>query len=177
MAITILLLIFLLLTLLMLFVIYSAFWGFAVTRVPFVPTPTGDIRQLVARLGLSERDVIYELGSGNGRVVFELETLTGALLVGYEAVLWTHLWALLKKWRRRARAKFVYGNFFRHNWSEATVIYCYLYPPLMPAVGAKVLAECRPGTRVVSRDFPITALAETERIDTSPGHSLYIYRI
>lgn len=177
MAIIILLIIFLIFALLLLFIIGSAFLGFALTRVPFVPTPEADIRQMVAHLQLSDDDVFYELGSGNGRVVFLVEAMSGATVVGYESTLWTHWWARLKKSWSGAQAKLVFGNFFRHSWSDATIIYCYLYPPLMSAVGAKVLAECRPGTRVVSRDFPITNLNVTGRIDTRPGHSLFIYEI
>jgi len=168
---------FLLLSLFLLFIVGSAFLGFVFTRVPFVPTPKGDVEQMVRHLGLSQDDVFYELGSGNGRVVFGVEALSGARAVGYESTLWTHLWASLRKRWRRAKARLVYGNFFKHNWSEATVIYCYLYPPLMSSVGAKVLAECRPGTRVVSRDFPITNLREVGILRTRPHHSLYIYEV
>ena len=168
---------FLLLAILLLFIIASAFLGFVITRVPFVPTPSRHIRLVAGHLNLSKRDTILELGSGNGRVAFLLEQLSGGRVIGYEAALWTHWWAQLEKKIRRSRVKFIRGNFFKHDWDRATVIYCYLYPPLMARVGEKALADCRPGTRVISHDFSIPNLRQVAIVETRPGHCFYIYQV
>jgi SAM-dependent methyltransferase len=171
------LLFFLLLAIFLLFIIASAFLGFVITRVPFVPTPSFDIPLLVDRVRLSDRDTILELGSGNGRVAFLLEKLTRARVIGYEATLWTHWWAQLKKQARRSRATFVFGNFFNHDWSQATAIYIYLYPPLMSRIVEKIQADCRPGTMVISRDFPMSGLRQVDTFRSTPKHRFFIYQV
>jgi hypothetical protein len=168
---------FLLGALLILFFITSAFLGFVITRVPFVPTAARDIRTIAERVPLTPSDVIYDLGSGNGKVAFMLERLTGAQTVGFEATLWTHWYARLKRWLTRSKAKFIRGNFFKHNWSPATVIYCYLYPPLMTQIGEKILAECRPGTTVIVRDFPIANWQHTDYFRTYGRHEVFVYKV
>lgn len=167
----------LLFSLLVLFWILSSFYGFLITRVPFVPTAARDLQLIVERVPLSKQDVIYDLGSGNGKVAFTLEKLTGAQTVGFEAMLWTHWYALLKKLFTRSQARFVRGNFFRYNWGEATVIYCYLYPPLMRRVGEKVKQDCKQGTRVIVRDFPIPNLPQVDYFKTYGNHEVFIYQI
>ncbi len=168
---------FLLFSILVLLVITSAFFGFLITRVPFVPTAARDIHAIAERISLTERDIIYDLGSGNGKVAFMLADLTGAQTVGFEAMLWTHWYARIKQALTRSRARFVRGDFFKHSWSDATVIYCYLYPPLMKRIGEKVLAECKPGTRIVARDFPIANLPQVDYFRTYKNHEIFIYRI
>jgi SAM-dependent methyltransferase len=183
MAIILFFCLFLLFSLLLLFWIVSSFLGFVITRVPFVPTAARDIHTIAERVPLSEDDVIYDLGSGNGKVVFMLERLTGARTVGFETTLWTHWYALAKQLfynvgnKRRSRARFVLGNFFKHDWSGASVVYCYLYPPLMRQVGDKVLAECKPGTRVIVRDFPIPNLPQVGHFHTYGRHEIFIYQV
>lgn len=164
-------------SLLLLVWITSSFLGFVMTRVPFVPTTARDIRLIVERVPLSSHDIVYDLGSGNGKVVFMLERLTGAQAIGFEAMLWAHWYARIKRALTRSGATFVLGNFFKHDWSKATVVYCYLYPPLMRQIGEKILAECKPGTRVIVRDFPIPNLPQIDHFQTHKNHEVFIYRV
>src|SRR5690349_8136827 len=91
MLLTIGLLFFLLLALVMLFVISSSLIGFLLTRVPFVPTSRKDIEFIANQLKISSKDTFYDLGSGNGKVVFLIEKLTGAKTKGFELTWWTYL--------------------------------------------------------------------------------------
>lgn len=160
-----------------LFFITSSFFGFIMTRVPFVPTAARDIRAIAERVPMSNTDIIYDLGSGNGKVAFMLEKITGARTVGFEAMLWTHWYAQLKRLLTGSRAKFVRGNFFKHDWSEATVIYCYLYPPLMTQIGKKVLVECSTGTTLIVRDFPIANWQHVDYFRTHGRHEVFVYKV
>ena len=76
MGLTIFLVLMFLFALLLLFVIISAFLGFLLTRVPFVPTRASEIEFIVKELGITSRDVFYDLGSGDGKVVFLIEKLS-----------------------------------------------------------------------------------------------------
>lgn len=156
--------------------ITSAFVGFVRTRVPFVPSPEADIEFIVKELPISSKDVFYELGSGNGRVVFVVEKLTGAKSVGFELTGWTHWYAKLKAFVNKSRAIFYKKNFFKVPWHEASVIYCYLYPPLMGKIEEKFLAELKPGSVAIIRDFPFPTLKPEQVYNRPHGHELYVYR-
>src|SRR6266404_2400683 len=140
---TYLLLIMLVFVCVLLFIIVSEFIAFLRTRVPFVPTHAGDIEFIVKQLGITSRNTFYDLGSGNGKVVFLVEDLTGAKVKGFELSWWTILFSKLKAVVKRSKASFISQNFFKADWSGADYVYGYLFPPLMGRVKEKFLAECR----------------------------------
>ena len=162
---------------LMLFVITSAFLGFLITRVPFVPTYASDIKFIVDKLKISSKDVFYDLGSGNGKVVFLVEKLSGAKTKGFEQTLWTHWWAKLHKFFSKSKAEFSNNNFFNQDWSEANIIYCYLYPPLMRRVEEKFKHNMKPGSIAIVRDFPFPTLPYAEKYYLPKDHEIYVYRL
>ncbi|MBL8029801.1 MAG: hypothetical protein JNN11_00980 [Candidatus Doudnabacteria bacterium] len=172
---------FLLFTCFLLFIISSAFIGFVRTRVPFVPTSDADVEFLVKELGIRNQDVFYELGSGNGKVCFAVTRQTGAKTVGYELTRWTHLWAVVKsKFKNRppvggSKIQFKRKDFFKEDWSQATVIYGYLYPPLMSRVKEKFLNECKPGTKAIMRDFFLPNLEPNAVYKRPNDHEIYVY--
>jgi hypothetical protein len=172
----IILLCFLVLVIILLFVIVSEFVAFLRTRVPFVPTHAGDIEFIVKKLGITSADVFYDLGSGNGKVVFLVESLSGAKVKGFELSWWTILFAKLKALFIGSKAKFVNKNFFKQDWSGANYIYGYLYPPLMGRVKEKFLSECRPGSVAIIRDFPLPDLKPNETYFLPKEHEIYIYK-
>lgn len=173
-----LLLIFLLLfSIIFTFVMFTSLVGFAMTRVPYVRTSRGDIEEIVKELPITQKDIFFDLGCGDGKVVFEVERLSGAKGRGFELTLWTHLLSRFKKFVLGSRAEFVLGNFFKQDFSEATIIYCYLFPGLMRSVGEKVLSDCKQNTLVVSRDFPIENLEEIKKWKSKTGHTLYVYQV
>lgn len=158
-----------------LFVITSAFLGFLQTRVPFVPTSREDVEFFVKKLAMGPKDVFIDLGSGDGRVCFLVETACGAQTIGYEMTWWTHFLAKSKARLKKFKARFYCQNFFKADWSGASVVYGYLYPPLMRQVEEKFLADCKPGTFAVIRDFPLPGLKPVEVIYRPGKHEIYIY--
>ncbi|MDE2311707.1 MAG: hypothetical protein KGJ93_01265 [Patescibacteria group bacterium] len=146
------------------------------TRVPFVPTTAADVEFIVKKLGIKDNAVFYDLGSGDGRVAFLVEELSGAKVVGYELTWWTHLLAKIKKVFRRSKARFYNQNFFKHGWQEADYVYGYLYPPLMSRIEEKFLADCRPGSIAIIRDFPFPNLKPQDVYFMPKKHEIYIYR-
>jgi hypothetical protein len=170
------LLFFLCLVIVLLFVILSEFIAFVRTRVPFVPTHAGDIRFIVKKLRIAPSEVFYDLGSGNGKVVFLVEKLSGARAVGFELSWWTVLYAKIKAKIKGSRVKFLNKNFFKQDWSAANYIYGYLYPPLMRRVRDKFLSDCKPGTIAIIRDFPLPDIKPEEIYYLPKDHEIYIYR-
>jgi hypothetical protein len=143
-----------------------------------VPTSASDIEFAVKKLNISSKDYFFDLGSGDGKVCFLVHRLSGAKCVGFELTWWTHLLAQIKRKAlsvKREELDFRNQNFFKQPWAEATVIYGYLYPPLMGRVEEKFLAECRPGSFAVIRDFPFPNLKPKEVIFRPKRHELYVY--
>lgn len=168
---------FLLFSFALLFVIASTCIGFIYTNIPFIKSKKEDFEFVIRDLGINRSALIYELGSGDGHIAFHAEKLTGAKVKGFEATLWPYLVSLIKKKIKNSKAEFVFGNFFKANWSEATVIYFYLYPPIMPKVVAKIKSECKPGTVIISHDFPLSNLGEEKYYPFLKPHGIYVYRI
>ncbi len=185
---TLILLGFLLFALLLLFVIISAFFGFLITKVPFVPTTKHDIQFIVEKLKITSKNIFYDLGSGNGKVCFLVNKLSGAQCVGYELTWWTHLWAVIKskfihlrqgfggQENQKTKLQFKHQDFFKANWSEADFIYAYLFPFLMAKIEEKFLAECKSGAVAIVRDFPFPHLKYSEKYFLPKNHEIYIYR-
>jgi hypothetical protein len=177
MILTIFLVLMLVFAFVMLFIITSAFFGFLITRVPFVPTYTSDIEFIVKKFNIQPSQVFYDLGSGDGKVCFLVNKLTGAKCVGFELTLWTHLLAALKLKvkSKKSKVEFRNTNFFKANWQEADFIYGYLYPPLMGRVEEKFLKESKSGSIAIIRDFPFPNLKPQEVIKRPKEHEIYIY--
>lgn len=151
--------------------------NFMQTRVPFVPTSKEDIADLVEHLGITETDFVFDIGSGNGKVLFIIEQLTKAQTRGLQRAGWTQTYAKIRKCLTGSKIELLSGNFFDFPWSEATVVYAYLYPFLMRQVGEKALHECKPGTKIVARDFPIPNLRLLDYWETPSHHNMFIYII
>ncbi len=177
MLLTSILIFFLVFAFFLLFIITSAFLGFLITRVPFVPTYTADIKFIVEKLKISSKDTFYDLGSGNGKVVFLVEKLSGAKTKGFEQTLWTHWWAQLQKILTRSNAEFSNRNFFKADWSGVNIIYCYLYPPLMGRIEEKFQKEMKPGSIAIVRDFPFPTLSYSQKYYLPKDHEIYIYKL
>ncbi len=123
--------------------------------VPFVESPQPVVTKMLELARVTEDDVVYDLGSGDGRIVIKAATKYGARGVGIEIK--PHL---VKKSRQNAkqagvndRVKFLQGDLFEADISDATVVTLYLLPSVNKELRPKLFSELEPGTRVVSHDF------------------------
>ena len=97
---------------------------FAGSDAPYVPTKMDKIREVLKSAGIKKGKKFYELGSGDGRVVFEAAKL-GAHPIGIEQSL---LRVLYSRYKKVKNAKFIHGNIFSKTYSDADIIYIYLLP-------------------------------------------------
>lgn len=123
--------------------------------VIFVPTPEAVVDAMLKVAGVTSKDVVYDLGSGDGRIVITAAKNYGARGVGIEIDP-----LMVKKATENAaaagvsdRVRFVNGNLFTAEISEATVVTLYLLQSLNERLRPKLVRELRPGTRVVSHVF------------------------
>jgi SAM-dependent methyltransferase len=123
--------------------------------VPFVPTPTEVVNAMLKLAGVNKGDVVYDLGSGDGRIVIAAAKRHGAHAVGIDIDP-----ARIDEATRNARqagvadrVRFIRQDLFDADIGEATVVTLYLLPRVNQRLRPKLLAELKPGTRVVSHGF------------------------
>jgi SAM-dependent methyltransferase len=123
--------------------------------VPYVQTPTDVVTEMLKLAAVKADDVVYDLGSGDGRIVIAAARDFGARGVGIEID--PSLVALSAESARRAgvgdRVTFRSDDFFETDLSDATVVTLYLSRSINQRLRPKLLRELRPGARIVSHNF------------------------
>jgi hypothetical protein len=147
--------------------------------VPYVPTPPEVVARMLAMANVKRNDVLYDLGSGDGRILITAAKRYGSRGVGYEidpkriqeANENARLAGVLD------RVRFIKQDLFEADLSEATVVTLYLLPQVNLKLRPKLLRELKPGTRIVSHNYgmgdwdPI----KTERLKTARSEHLVFY--
>jgi len=124
---------------------------------PYVPTPWVIVDAMLNLADIRADDVVYDLGSGDGRLVITAAKRYKARGVGVE--LQPELVALANEGAKKEgvadRVKFIQGDLFETDIREATVVTLYLLPRFVTRLVPRFLAELKPGTRIVSHDYPL----------------------
>lgn len=144
--------------------------------VPFVPTPDSVVAEMLRIANVNENDVIYDLGSGDGRIVIMAAQEYGAQGVGVDIDP-----DLIEKANENARqagvsdqTQFVQQDLFETDISEASVVTLYLLPDINLKLRPKLLAELQPGTRIVSHAFDMGDW-EPEQVVQVDGRTVYYW--
>ena len=147
--------------------------------VPFLVTPPEIVERMLKLAAVRPDDVVYELGSGDGRIVIAAARDFGARqAVGIEID--PGLVARSREYARRAgvadRVTFREQDLFQTDLSSATVVTLYLTREVNVRLRPKLLAELAPGTRVVSFNFDMGDWEPTTmiRVDVS-GRAVPVY--
>lgn len=151
------------------------FWTHA-RGAPWVPTPFAAVRKMLEIAEVGPGDLVYDLGSGDGRVLVIAAREFGARVVGIELDLLRYAWtrSLLRVLRLREQARVIWGDFFHIDIGQADVVILFLRQDTNELLKVKLLLELRPGTRVVSYKntflgWPVERKDEEQRI--------YMYRV
>ena len=132
---------------------------------PYVPSPQSVVADMLRYAHVGPDDFLIDLGSGDGRIVRTAAKVFGARGFGVEIKenLVRQANAAAQKEGIADRAKFYQQDLFKTDLSRATVVTMYLLPDTVVLLKDKFLAELKPGTRVVSHDYPLTGW---EPVDT-----------
>ena len=124
-------------------------------EVPYVQTPPLVVRRMLQMAEVTAKDVLWDLGSGDGRIVIAAATQFGARGVGYEIdpALIRESRALAQKAGVAARAKFMEKDLFALAFAEPSVVTLYLLPEFNMKLRPLLLSQMRPGSRVVSHEW------------------------
>lgn len=145
--------------------------------VPYVPSSPGVVKAMLDLGSVSDKDLVYDLGSGDGRIVIGAAE-RGAKAIGIEIdpVLVTRSQHNAQRAGVSARTEFRSQDLFEADFRDATVVMMYLFPKVNLALKPKLLRELRPGTRLVSHSFDMGDWQPDKRIEVE-GHLLYLWTI
>ena len=151
-----------------------------IKAAPWVPVPRKDVSRMLELARLKPGETLYDLGSGDGRIVIMAAEKFGARAIGVEVSFLPYLISRWKIWRRglKNRVEIRYADFFKINLSEAAVVTTFLLPRPMEKLSKKFRAELLTGARVVSyafqlEDWPSVAVSKPS-LDVS---AIYLYQI
>ena len=132
---------------------------------PYVPSPSSVVADMLTLAEVGPKDFVIDLGSGDGRIVLTAAKVFGARGFGVDINE-----KLVKEANDSARqqgiadrASFTIQDLFKTDIRKATVVTMYLLPKTVNMLKEKLLTELRPGTRILSHDYP---LSEWEAADT-----------
>ncbi|MCW4050050.1 MAG: class I SAM-dependent methyltransferase [Candidatus Bathyarchaeota archaeon] len=163
---------------------YSLGWGDGTESVaPYVPTPLSVVREMLSLVNAGPGDVLYDLGCGDGRILLTaVEEFNVDKAVGFELNPQMAETVKLKVGDKELndRISVVEGNFFKSDFSEATLITLYLTTSGNAKLRPKFKEELREGARIVSHDFPIidwVTVKEDQAHYTVGSHKIFVYKI
>jgi SAM-dependent methyltransferase len=149
------------------------------TDVPYVATPQPVVETMLELAQVTEDDVVYDLGSGDGRMVLTAAQQFGARGVGIEIV--PELVEQSRSYARLAgvsdQVQFYRADLFDTDLSEATVLSIYLLPDVIERLLPKIRREMDPGDRVVSHNYGAEAWPPDSTVEISANHVLYLWTI
>ncbi len=162
----------------------ATFWGdHPDSLAPYVPSPLSIVKEMLSIAGAGPGDVVYDLGCGDGRVLFTaVKEFNVSRAVGID--LDQEMVDMVEKKVREegliGRISAIQANFMEADMSEATIVTLYLTTSGNAKLRPKLEADLKPGARVISHDFPVQSWV-TDLPDNTPyimgSHKMYLYSI
>ena len=151
---------------------------------PFVPSPMDVVDRMLRLAAVGEGDVVYDMGSGDGRIVIRAAEIFGAKSVGIELDrgLAEESRERIKERGLEDKASIIQGDLLQTDFSDATVVTLYLLVSANDRLRPIMEKTLKPGTRVVAHDMRVPGWEayREEAVTTGSGggtHFVYLYRI
>jgi cyclopropane fatty-acyl-phospholipid synthase-like methyltransferase len=146
--------------------------------VHFAATPQRVADAMLALARVTRADTVYDLGSGDGRIVILAAQKYGAHGVGIELVheLVERSRLIAREGEVADRVTFIEGNVFDADLSKATVVTLWMTASFNARLEPKLRRELEPGTRIVAHQFPIGDWPpeQTQRVD---GEEIFLWTV
>ena len=153
----------------------------AQTRMPdviFVPTPQEVVEDMLRLADVRKGDVLYDLGSGDGRIAITAAKKYGIRAIGIdidpERI--TEAQDNAKSAGVGKQVEFRLGDIFTMDFRDATVVTLYLLPELNVKLRPRLLAELKPGTRIVSHQFDMGDWRPDKKLESN-GRTVYFWTV
>ncbi len=145
--------------------------------VPFVPTPQEVVDKMIELAGVKKGDVVYDLGSGDGRIVITAAK-KGARAVGFDVD-----GDLVKESRENIRkaglekmAEIKQQDILTVDLSPASVVTMYLLPDVNLKLRPNIMKQMKPGSRVVSHAFDMGDW-KPDKVERVNGRTVYLWTV
>lgn len=147
--------------------------------VRYVPSPDSVVDAMLQLAHVTAGDIVYDLGSGDGRIPVAAAKRYGAFGVGIEidAKLNREAADHAKKAGVSDRVLFLTQDLFEADISQATVVTLFLLPRINQELIPKLRRELRPGTRIVSHQFDMGDQWPPEKSQDVSGLTIYLWTI
>ena len=149
---------------------------------PYVPTPMEIVDKMLELAGVTSKDVVYDLGSGDGRIVLRAAELYGAKAVGVEIDhgLVRESLDKAKEMKLDKLVTIIEGDLFKTDLKPATVVTIYLLLSTNDRLRPILEKDLRPGTRIVAHDIRIPGWEPSVEREVTLGvgiHYIYLYHV
>ena len=155
------------------------------SKLPYVPTPQTVVDEMLKMANVTAKDFVVDLGSGDGRMIITAARTFKAAGLGVDI---DRTLVELSNKQAQAdgvadRAKFIEQDMFKADIAKATVITLYVLPDFMEKLRPKLLAELKPGTRIVAHDYYMSGwypdrqftLTVPEKVKANGTDKAYLY--
>jgi protein-L-isoaspartate O-methyltransferase len=161
---------------------YSQQFGNAENLAPYIPTPQSIVEKMLEAARIKPGEMVYDLGSGDGRVVITAAQKFGARAVGVElrADLCRIASDRIKALGLDEKVHMIQGSALRVDLSPADVVTMFLLTSSNERMRPKLEADLKSGARIVSNQFPIKGWKPLDVIKAHDGkmeHTIYVYEV
>ena len=150
---------------------------------PYYPTPQIIVQKMLELGGLKPGEKMFDLGSGDGRIVImAAQKFKGdATGVEIDEELWKQSSARIKKLNLASRARIIQGDLLKQDYSSADLVTVYLLPSTIDLVKPVLEKQLKKGSRVVAHDFEFTGWTPVKTVDIDDdgegrSHRLFLYQ-
>jgi hypothetical protein len=155
------------------------------SKLPYVPTPQIVVDEMLKMAGVTAKDFVIDLGSGDGRMIITAARTFKASGLGVDID--GKLVDLANKQARADgvgdRVRFLQQDMFKADIGSATVVTLYVLPDFMEKLRPKLLSELKPGSRIVAHDYYMTGwypdrqltLTVPEKVAANGTDKAYLY--
>ncbi len=150
---------------------------------PYYPTPELIVEKMLQFANVKKGEKVFDLGSGDGRIVIIAAEKFGANAVGveFDKDLYQQSSDRIKRLGLADRAKIIHGDLLEQDYTSADVITVYLLPVSNEKVRPLLEKQLKKGARIVAHDFTVGGWTPEKEVtidDDGEGrsHTLYLYR-
>ena len=150
---------------------------------PYYPTPEIIVEKMLQLADVKPNEKVYDLGSGDGRIVIMAAKKFKARAEGveFDDALWKQSSEKIAKLGLAATAHITHGDLMKQNYADADVLTVYLLPVSNEKVTPLLESQLKKGTRIVAHDFEFSAWKPEKIVDIDDdgqgrSHRLFLYR-
>ena len=150
---------------------------------PYYPTPESVVEEMLKAVGIKPGEKMFDLGSGDGRIVIMAAKKFQADATGveFDADLYKQSSERIKALGLEKKARIILGDIMAQDYTKADVITVYLLPISNDKVRPMLEKQLKPGTRIVAHDFEISGwnpekVMHIEDDGEGRSHTLYLYK-